>query len=135
MKIVRSIKDITGDCWCRLTEENFNAIEKLGIKTYHKDIKAYLENPKFEETDIFYLYYHYNGMLYADWRDESLKCDDAPEIKFELEENIKPDLDTKADFNDLVSQREELKILISILENKLKEINIELIEKLKSEIN
>ena len=83
MKIVRKIEDINEDCWCRLTEENFNAVKKLGIKMCYNSFDDYSNKREFEETDIFHIYY--DEKIYANWEDEYLKCN-ALEIKFELEE-------------------------------------------------
>ena len=83
MKIVRKIEDINEVCWCRLTEDNFNTIKKLGIKTAYNDIKDYTENPVFEEDDIFCLYCDCG--IFANWESKE-RNRNIPEIKFELKE-------------------------------------------------
>lgn len=83
MKIVRKIEDIDEDCWCRLTEENFNAIKKLGIKMSYNSFEEYINKPGFDETDIFYIYYE--DKKFANWEDDDLDCN-TPEIEFVLEE-------------------------------------------------
>ncbi len=83
MKIVRSIKDITGYCWCRLTEENFNAVKKLGLKTSLNSFEKYSKNPNFEETDIFYICT--DSEMSTDWVSGRYALRFL-EIKFELSE-------------------------------------------------
>ena len=81
MKIVRKIEDINEDCWCRLTEENFNNLRKLGIVTHFNTFNEYTSKNHYKKSDIFYFP---KGTLFANWfTGVSAK---GSEIKFELEE-------------------------------------------------
>lgn len=82
MKIVRKIEDINENCWCRLTEENFNNLKKLGFELYFETFEEYTKNPAFDEEDIFYTNPQHK-LVYWDY---SKKAVNIPEIKFELEE-------------------------------------------------
>lgn len=81
MKIVRKIEDINEDCWCRLTEENFNNLQKLGIKMCYDTFNEYTSKNNYKKSDIFYFP---KGILFANWfTGVSAK---GTEIKFELED-------------------------------------------------
>lgn len=81
MKIVRKIEDINENCWCRLTEDNFNAIKKLGLRTAYNSFDDYTKTYEFRPFDIFTFK---SGINEAQWNmRQSYK---GPEIKFELEE-------------------------------------------------
>ena len=50
MKIVRKIEDINEDCWCRLTEENFNNLQKLGIKMCYDTFNEYTSKNNYKKS-------------------------------------------------------------------------------------
>jgi len=81
MKIIRKIEDINEDCWCRLTEENFNAVKRLGIKMSYDTFNEYTSKCKYNKSDIFYIP---KGIKYANWYLGASAR--GQEIKFELEE-------------------------------------------------
>ncbi len=82
MKIVRKIEDINENCWCRLTEENFSNLKKLGFKLNFETFEEYTKNSAFEEEDIFYI----DSQCKLVFWDFSKKAVNIPEIKFKLEE-------------------------------------------------
>lgn len=83
MKIVRKIEDIDETCWCRLTEENFSNLKKLGFELAFETFEEYAKNSAFEEEDIFYIDSQYKFVYW----DFSKKAVNTPEIKFELGES------------------------------------------------
>ena len=82
IKIIRKIENIDENCWCRLTEENFNNLKKLGFELVFETFEGYSKNSVFEEEDIFYIDSQHK-LVY--W-DSSKKATNVPEIKFELGE-------------------------------------------------
>lgn len=55
MKIVKTKEDITKNTWCRATEENFNALKKLGLGTYNSDWESISNTHNFLDTDILFI--------------------------------------------------------------------------------
>lgn len=85
IKIIRKIEDINEDCWCRLTEENFNNLKKLGFELGFETFEGYEKNSVFEEEYIFYI----DSQCKLIFWDSSKKAVNVPEIKFELGEEEK----------------------------------------------
>ena len=64
MKIVKTKEDITKNTWCRATEENFNALKKIGLSSYHSDWESISDEHNFLDTDILLIgdevnYFHW----------------------------------------------------------------------------
>ena len=55
MKIVKTKEDITSKIWCRATEENFNALKKFGLDSYHSDWEYISDEHNFLDTDILFI--------------------------------------------------------------------------------
>ena len=79
MKIVKTKEDITKNIWCRATEENFNALKKLGLINYHSDWESISDKHKFLDTDILLIGDEVN---YFHWYDYASR--DGDEFVFDI---------------------------------------------------
>ena len=79
MKIVKTKEDITKNIWCRATEENFNALKKLGLSNYHSDWESISDKHNFLDTDILFIGDEVN---YFHWYDYASR--DGDEFVFDI---------------------------------------------------
>ena len=70
MKIVRTKEDITKNIWCRATEENFNALKKLGLGSYHSDWESISDEHNFLDTDILLIGEEVSYFAWYDYSDK-----------------------------------------------------------------
>lgn len=78
MKIIKSKEDIVGYMWCRATEENFNALKKLGFKSHHEEYEDITNDYEFNDSDIFQL-----SNFNIEWRSYGRRA--GEEVWFNLE--------------------------------------------------
>lgn len=69
MKIVKTKEDITKNTWCRATEENFNALKKIGLSNYHSDWESISDEHNFLDTDILLIADEVNYFHWYDYAD------------------------------------------------------------------
>ena len=69
MKIVRTKEDISKNIWCKATEENFNALKKLGLCSYHSDWENISNEHNFLDTDILSIREEVNWFAWYDYVD------------------------------------------------------------------
>lgn len=79
MKIIKTKEDIQGYMWCRATEENFNALEKLGFKSHHEAYEDIANDYEFDDSDIFQL-----SNFNIEWRSYEKRA--GNEVSFNLED-------------------------------------------------
>lgn len=79
MKIIKSKEDIVGYMWCRATEENFNALKKLGFKSHHEEYEDITNDYEFNDSDIFQL-----SNFNIEWRSYGRRA--GEEVWFNLED-------------------------------------------------
>ena len=88
MKIVKTKEDITKNTWCRATEENFNALKKFGLDSYHSDWEYISDEHNFLDTDILFIgadVSYFSWYYYSDKLGEEFILDISLKEEFEEE--------------------------------------------------
>ena len=94
MKIVKTKEDITKNSWCRATEENFNALKKLGLRNSHSDWESMSNKYNFLDTDILFI----GEDNYFSWYDYSDKSGEEFVLDILLKEEYQSSLLSRLGF-------------------------------------